>query len=143
MKTYIIGEIGQNHNGSVELAKVIIDLASRDIKDEVFGGTLNGMDAVKLTKRDLNQELSASQMSRVYDNHNSFGRTYGEHRSALELTDQEHFEVFKYAKEKGHALVGIELADPSDLNTLMESMIKHRFLKTNLNDDPPLFELLF
>ena len=79
MKTYIIGEIGQNHNGSVELAKVIIDLASRDIKDEVFGGTLNGMDAVKLTKRDLNQELSASQMSRVYDNHNSFGRTYGEH----------------------------------------------------------------
>lgn len=101
MKTYIIGEIGQNHNGSVELAKVIIDLASRDIKDEVFGGTLNGMDAVKLTKRDLNQELSASQMSRVYDNHNSFGRTYGEHRSALELTDQEHFEVFKYAKEKG------------------------------------------
>ena len=101
MKTYIIGEIGQNHNGSVELAKVIIDLASRDIKDEVFGGTLNGMDAVKLTKRDLNQELSASQMSRVYDNHNSFGRTYGEHRSALELTDQEHFEIFKYAKEKG------------------------------------------
>ena len=65
MKTYIIGEIGQNHNGSVELAKVIIDLASRDINDEVFGGTLNGMDAVKLTKRDLNQELSASQMSRV------------------------------------------------------------------------------
>ena len=101
MKTYIIGEIGQNHNGSVELAKVIIDLASRDIKDEVFGGTLNGMDAVKLTKRDLNQELSASQMSRVYDNHNSFGRTYGEHRSVLELTDQEHFEIFKYAKEKG------------------------------------------
>tara|TARA_B100002052_G_scaffold37199_1_gene29304 strand:+ start:13968 stop:15005 length:1038 start_codon:yes stop_codon:yes gene_type:complete len=101
MKTYIIGEIGQNHNGSVELAKVIIDLASRDIKDEVFGGTLNGMDAVKLTKRDLNQELSASQMSRLYDNHNSFGRTYGEHRSALELTDQEHFEIYKYAKEKG------------------------------------------
>lgn len=34
--TYIIGEIGQNHNGSVELAKVIIDLASREIKDEVL-----------------------------------------------------------------------------------------------------------
>jgi len=49
MGTYIIGEIGQNHNGSVELAKVIIDLASREIKDEVFGSTLKGMDAVKLT----------------------------------------------------------------------------------------------
>ena len=34
MGTYVIGEIGQNHNGSVALAKVIIDLASREIKDE-------------------------------------------------------------------------------------------------------------
>ena len=29
--TYIIGEIGQNHNGSVDLAKCIIDLISRNI----------------------------------------------------------------------------------------------------------------
>lgn len=101
MGTYIIGEIGQNHNGSVDLAKVIIDLASRDIKDEVFGNLLKGMDAVKLTKRDLNQELSASQMNRVYDNPNSFGKTYGEHREALELSDEEHFEVYQHAKEKG------------------------------------------
>jgi len=101
MGTYIIGEIGQNHNGSVELAKVIIDLASREIKDEVFGSTLKGMDAVKLTKRDLNQELSASQMNKAYDNPNSFGKTYGEHRSALELSNEEHYEVYKHAKQKG------------------------------------------
>ena len=25
--TYIIGEIGQNHNGSVDIAKLIVDLA--------------------------------------------------------------------------------------------------------------------
>jgi sialic acid synthase len=99
--TYIIGEIGQNHNGSVELAKVIIDLASREIKDEVFGNILKGMDAVKLTKRDLKQELSQSQMNRLYDSPHSFGKTYGEHREVLELTDEEHFEVYKYAKEKG------------------------------------------
>ena len=101
MSTYIIGEIGQNHNGSVELAKVIIDLASREIKDDVFGNTLKGMDAVKLTKRDMTQELSASQMSRIYENPNSFGTTYGEHREALELSDEEHLEVYKYAKAKG------------------------------------------
>jgi len=99
--TYIIGEIGQNHNGSVELAKVIIDLASREIKDEVFGNVLKGMDAVKLTKRDLNQELSKSQMDRIYDSPHSFGRTYGEHREKLELNDEEHYEVYLYAKEKG------------------------------------------
>ena len=99
--TYIIGEIGQNHNGSVALAKLIIDLVSREIKDEVFDNVLKGMDAVKLTKRDLNQELSASQMNRIYDNPNSFGNTYGEHRAALELSDEQHFEVYKHAKEKG------------------------------------------
>lgn len=99
--TYLIGEIGQNHNGSVELAKVIIDLISRPIHDDVFGNELKGMDAVKLTKRDLKQELSQSQMDRIYDNPNSFGRTYGEHREVLELNDEEHFEVYKHAKEKG------------------------------------------
>lgn len=99
--TYIIGEIGQNHNGSVELAKVIIDLVSREIKDDVFGNVLKGMDAVKLTKRDLKQELSQTQMNRVYDSPHSFGKTYGEHRQVLELTDEEHFEVYKHAKEKG------------------------------------------
>ena len=99
--TYIIGEIGQNHNGSVELAKVIIDLASREIKDEVFGNVLKGMDAVKLTKRDLKQELSKSQMDRIYDSPHSFGKTYGEHREKLELNDEEHYEVYLYAKEKG------------------------------------------
>ena len=101
MGTYIIGEIGQNHNGSAELAKVIIDLVSREIKDEVFGGTLMGMDAVKLTKRDLNQELSSSQMNKKYDNPNSFGKTYGEHRAFLELSDEQHFEIYKHAKSVG------------------------------------------
>ena len=31
-------------------------LASREVKDELFGNVLKGMDAVKLTKRDLKQE---------------------------------------------------------------------------------------
>lgn len=99
--TYLIGEIGQNHNGSVEIAKLIIDLISRPIKDDVFGENLLGMDAVKLTKRDLSQELSQSQMARPYINDNSFGKTYGEHREVLELSDEEHFEVYKHAKSKG------------------------------------------
>lgn len=98
---YIIGEIGQNHNGSVDIAKLIIDVASRPIHDKLFGNKLKRMDAVKLTKRDLKQELSGSQMNRPYDSPNSFGKTYGEHRLSLELTDEEHFELYKYAKDKG------------------------------------------
>lgn len=99
--TYIIGEIGQNHNGSVDIAKLIVDLVSRPVREEVFNLELRPMDAVKMTKRDLNEELTDSQMNRPYDSPHSFGRTYGEHRAYLELTDEEHFEVYKHAKSLG------------------------------------------
>lgn len=99
--TYIIGEIGQNHNGSVDIAKLLVDVVSRPVYDKLFGKELKVMDAIKLTKRDLSQELSASQMCKSYMNPNSFGKTYGEHRAFLELNDEEHFEVYKYAKSKG------------------------------------------
>ena len=97
-ETYIIGEIGQNHNGSVDIAKLIVELVARSVKEEVFGFDLKPMNAVKLTKRDLKEELTVTQMNRIYDNVNSFGRTYGEHRAALELSDEEHFEIYRYAK---------------------------------------------
>lgn len=100
-ETYIIGEIGQNHNGSVDIAKLIVELVSRPVKEELFGFDLKPMNAVKMTKRDLSEELTTSQMNRIYDTPNSFGRTYGEHRAFLELSDEEHFEVYKYAKSLG------------------------------------------
>lgn len=99
--TYVIGEIGQNHNGSVDIAKLIVDLVARPVHEEVFGLMLKPMDAIKMTKRDLNEELTVTQMNRPYDNPNSFGKTYGEHRAFLELSDEEHYEVYKHAKAKG------------------------------------------
>lgn len=99
--TYIIGEIGQNHNGSVDIAKLIVDAVARPVTEELFGYDLKRMDAVKLTKRDLKQELSASQMAAPYLNENSFGATYGEHREKLELNDEQHFEIYKYVKSFG------------------------------------------
>ncbi len=99
--TYIIGEIGQNHNGSVDIAKLLVELVARPIHETTFNLDLPPIDAVKLTKRDLDEELSASQMNRPYDSPNSFGRTYGEHRAFLELSDEEHYEVYQYAKSLG------------------------------------------
>ncbi|MBS2100775.1 N-acetylneuraminate synthase family protein [Carboxylicivirga linearis] len=98
---YIIGEIGQNHNGSVDIAKLLIDVVSRPVVDELFDNNLKGMNAVKMTKRDLDHELSVTQMSKLYDNKHSFGKTYGEHRRFLELSDEEHFECYNYAKNNG------------------------------------------
>lgn len=100
-ETYIIGEIGQNHNGSVDIAKLIVELIARPVHEDVFGFDLKSMNAVKMTRRDLNEELTTTQMNRIYDTPNSFGRTYGEHRAFLELDDEAHFEVYKFAKEKG------------------------------------------
>ncbi|MBF1539729.1 MAG: N-acetylneuraminate synthase family protein [Prevotella salivae] len=99
--TYIIGEIGQNHNGSVDIAKLLTELVTRPIKEDDFGIDIQPINAVKLTKRDLSEELSSSQMNRPYDNPNSFGKTYGAHRQFLELSDEAHFEVYKYAKSLG------------------------------------------
>ena len=99
--TYIIGEIGQNHNGSVDIAKLIVDLVARPVRDEASNLDLLPMDAVKLTKRDLKEELAAEQMNRPYNSPHSFGRTYGEHRAFLELSDEEHLEVYRHAKGLG------------------------------------------
>lgn len=98
-QTYIIGEIGQNHNGSVDVAKLIVDLAVRPVVEKYFNIQMKGIDAIKLTKRDLNQELATSQWNQIYDSPNSFGRTYGEHRSFLELSDMQHFELYQYVKQ--------------------------------------------
>ena len=100
-ETYIIGEVGQNHNGSVDIAKLIVELIARPVHEDVFGFDLKPMNAVKMTRRDLNEELTTTQMNRIYDTPNSFGRTYGEHRAFLELDDEAHYEVYKFAKEKG------------------------------------------
>jgi 3-deoxy-D-glycero-D-galacto-nononate 9-phosphate synthase len=99
--TYLIGEIGQNHNGSVDLAKLLIDKAAKPVIDPLFNTQLGHWDAVKLTKRDLKQELSASAMNKPYSSPHSFGRTYGEHREKLELNDEQHHELYKYAKAQG------------------------------------------
>lgn len=115
--TYIIGEIGQNHNGSVDYAKLMIEVAARPVVDKLFGEKVIGMDAVKLTKRDLKQELSVSQMNRVYDTPHSFGKTYGEHREFLELSDEEHYELYNYTKCHGLDFV-ITLCAPGTLSVL-------------------------
>lgn len=98
---YIIAEIGQNHNGSVDIAKLIIDLVSRPVREELFNIELKPVDAIKLVKRDLSEEMAISLKNKIYDSPHSFGKTYGEHRAFLELTDMQHFEIYRHAKAKG------------------------------------------
>lgn len=140
-ETYIIGEIGQNHNGSKDLAALIIDFVSNPIKEDLFNLDIRPIDAVKLTKRDLKYELTQSMMEKPYDNANSFGKTYGEHRAFLELSDEEHFEIYQHTKTKGLDFIET-LCAPSCL-----SMLKYftpDFLKVASRDltNLPLLEAL-
>ena len=99
--TYVIGEIGQNHNGSESIAIEMINRFKINPYDETFNKKLKGLDAIKFTKRDLTEELTNSAMNKPYDNPNSFGKTYGEHRAYLEFDDQTHYRLYKYVKEIG------------------------------------------
>lgn len=93
---YFLAEAGQNHNGSIELAHRLIELAAMPIYHE--GKQLPGVDAVKFVKRDMDHEMTAAEWNRPYDSPHSFGKTYGEHRTALELTPEQHAELFIDAK---------------------------------------------
>lgn len=98
---YFIAEIGQNHNGDMQLAKKLIDIAAMPVFDYFTGKTLPGVDAVKFTKRDLTEELTATEGNKSYISPHAFGATYLEHRKALELSDEQHAELEAYAHSKG------------------------------------------
>jgi sialic acid synthase len=73
---FVIAEIGGNHGGSVETAVQMIRIAAAC-----------GADACKFQCRDNQTLYSDTLLNAAYENENSYGRTYGEHRKALELSD--------------------------------------------------------
>ncbi len=97
--TYIIAEAGQNHNGRIDYAMQLIDLAALKVFYE--GKEVHGVNAIKFTKRDMKEELTKDAFYQKYASSNSFAETYGEHRLYLELTAEEHLYLYEYAKQKG------------------------------------------
>jgi sialic acid synthase len=87
---YVIAEIGHNHQGSLEQAKAMVTMA----KD-------CGANAVKVQKRSNRTLYTREFFDQPYDNEFSFGKTYGEHREALELDRDAYVELRRYARELG------------------------------------------
>jgi len=90
---YVIAEVGQNHQGDVEQAKRLIDAAKEC-----------GVNAVKLQKRSNRTLYTREFYEQPYDNELSFGRTYGEHREALELGADDYRELLRHAHGAGMTL---------------------------------------
>jgi N-acetylneuraminate synthase/sialic acid synthase len=85
---YVIAEIGHNHQGSLDTAKELFKQA-----------TACGASAVKLQKRDNFALYTKALYDRPYDNENSFGATYGEHREFLEFNEDQYVELQGVASE--------------------------------------------
>ncbi|MEM2983862.1 MAG: N-acetylneuraminate synthase family protein [Candidatus Jordarchaeaceae archaeon] len=87
---YIVAEIGNNHNGRLDIAKRLIETAIEC-----------GADGVKFQKRDIDSLMTNELKNQPYLKYDSFGLTYGEHRQKLELSEDDWHRLFNFAKKLG------------------------------------------
>lgn len=101
-ETYIISEIGINHNGDLDIAKKLIDISAAA-----------GCDAVKFQKRNPDVCVPEHQKSVMRDT--PWGEmTYLDYKYKVEFGKEEYDEIDRYCKEKGIAWS----ASPWDLDSL-------------------------
>jgi N-acetylneuraminate synthase len=87
--TFIIGEIGINHNGDLDVAKQLIDLAK-----------WAGADAVKFQKRTPDLCVPEDQKSKMRETPWGY-ISYLDYRYKIEFGEEEYKEIDRYCKEKG------------------------------------------
>ena len=111
-KTFIIAEIGINHNGDIDLAKKMIEKAK-----------ICGADAVKFQKRDINLVYSQDELDKPRES--PFGTTNREQKLGLEFNKKEYDEIDEYCKK-----INIEwFASAWDINS--QNFLKSYDLKYN------------
>jgi len=101
-KTYIIGEIGINHQGSIHVAKRLIDIAAAA-----------GCDAVKFQKRNPDVCVPEEQKSKPRTWQGT-KMTYLEYKHKVEFWKEEYDEIDYYCKQQGIAWS----ASPWDLDSI-------------------------
>ena len=84
---FVIAEIGINHNGDLDIAKKLIDIARSA-----------GCDAVKFQKRTVEVVYTKEELERQREN--PFGTTNGDLKRGLEFGETEYREIDRYCKEK-------------------------------------------
>lgn len=88
MSIFIVAEIGINHNGNVEIAKQLVDVA-----------VSAGCDAVKFQKRTVEKVYSKEELDRPRES--PWGATNRDQKMGLEFGKKEYDEIDRYCKEKG------------------------------------------
>lgn len=85
---FVIAELGNNHQGSLDTCVEMIEAAARA-----------GASAVKLQKRSNKDLYAPSLFNAPYVNENSFGSTYGSHREFLEFGKEEYLTCIEVARK--------------------------------------------
>ena len=91
--SYVIAEIGNNHQGNVEICIEMLKAAKAA-----------GADAAKLQKRNNAEIFTKDAYDAVYNSENAFAPTYGAHRDFLEFDENEYRDLFVAAEEIGITL---------------------------------------
>ena len=86
--TFVIAEIGINHNGDMNVVKELIDAAHN-----------SGCDAVKFQKRTLELVYSKEELDKPRES--PWGSTNRDQKRALELTRKDYDEINRYCQVKG------------------------------------------
>jgi len=123
---YVIGEIGINHNGDVEIAKKLIDVAVQA-----------GCDAVKFQKRTPEICVPKDQQSKLRQT--PWGEmTYLEYKHRVEFQGPEYLEIDRYCRERGIAW----FASPWDVPSVdfLDSfdVVCHKVASASVTDLPLL-----
>jgi len=87
MSLYLIAELGINHNGSMEIAKQLIDAA-----------VSSGFDAVKFQKRTIDKVYTKEFLDSPRES--SWGKTQRDQKMGIEFNREQYEEIDKYCKEK-------------------------------------------
>jgi N-acetylneuraminate synthase len=85
-RTFIIAEIGINHNGDLKIAK-----------DLIKGASHSGCDAVKFQKRTIDVVYSKDELDRFRES--PWGTTNREQKNGLEFSKEQYEEIDRYCKE--------------------------------------------
>ena len=127
--TYIISEIGINHNGDMELAKELI-LKSKQ----------SGCDAVKFQKRDIESVYTKEELDTPRGS--PFGTTTREQKEGIEFSIEQYKELEQFSKEQGLDFI-ISCWDLESLNLVEENLnVKYHKVASAMATDRGFLEAL-
>ena len=100
--SFVIAEVGHNHQGDIEKCKAIFKAAKE-----------TGADAVKIQKRDNRALFTREMYDSHYESENAYAPTYGAHREHLEFSPDQYRELKKYCDEIGIIFFSTAFDEPS------------------------------